>query len=573
MAIKVNNQITTYYVDQNRTVIDSDFSFPKGYNNLQMPILKNIRSSPGSYSFGQAIAIGDGKVVIGSPSGTSSDDNSGFVYLFDFEGNYGDVLARPGVIAGDEFARHVDIGYGRIVASEQQDDGIGGTDAWHGAFHLWDSVSKAYIKKVLHPEPPTTVSRGRAFGTGIKIIGGRIYVLCSTDGGNASPDYYIAVYVFDLDGEYITKFYTPGTDKFSQTKPIDGSHNRLAIPVRLSSAPPSGNYPLPSQSDYVNLHDLSGVLIKSIGLADIPLGLSGGDGLPFGDHISMGNGILAIGCSYFSPAGGLFQEGIVAIFDYDGNFLNIIRDPNPTATGGWGRMVGVGDGRIYIKKRADTEPSVYDLEGNFIGTIPMTNLVSPGDGLVYSSSDSVMTREGFAAADSLVIFGDPLGTAPVQGDKGQVFFYNTPALKDAYNNIDQEYKRKPKELFDNVVETIALYGGFLENRQLEDFDGGWEFKSNGTVWGKAGLSNKQRGTWCSNNPPLGTYYVRFTKLSGDDPDIGDAIDVWHDFTQDRKIYWSAIGANVGADMRVEISDQSDGSNILAQGFYTYLYDV
>jgi hypothetical protein len=161
----------------------------------------------------------------------------------------------------------------------------------------------------------------------------------------------------------------------------------------------------------------------------------------------------------------------------------------------------------------------------------------------------------------------------VQGDKGQVFFYNTPALKDAYNNIDQEYKRKPKELFDNVVETIALYGGFLENRQLENFDGGWEFKSNGTVWGKTGLVNKQRGTWCSSNPPLGTYYVRFTKLSGDDPDIGDAIDVWHDFTQDRKIYWSASGSNVGADMRVEISDQSDGSNILAQGFYTYLYDV
>ena len=583
MAVKVTNQVASFQTDDKKVVLDADSAFTGGYNNVTLPTLKNVVSSPlNTYEFGQAIAIGDGKVVIGGPSGLTEDE-SGYAFLYDYEGNYGLSLFRSGIEGGSsgppqkapsEFGRHVAIGYGRIVVSEQQDYGV--NSRFTGAIHLYDTDG-TFIKKIIHPDPPVDISHGVGFGDTVAIAGGRIYATVANDGGpqdqyGTTGGGHMSVYVFDLDGNYLTRFYILGSD-FSGTKSPAVSHNRIVYPVTVSSSGLPAGYPL-SAGNYVHIFDLSGVLIKSVVLADQPLTNTNGSGA-WGNSVSMGNGILAVGSYLFTVDGGPSQEGIVACFDYDGNFQFVLRDPTPSTLGRFGVSVGVGNGRIYVSKDSTTPIFMFDLEGNYLGTLDNQNVVSPADGQTYSATNSYMSYNAFACADDLLIIGDPM--FPGNTDKGQVFFYTVPHIKDAVNNLDQEYKRKPLTTYGNIIEIPTLSGGGMFIVSASSGQVGWEFKALGTVWRKDLSTYTQiTGDWCNVNPPNGTYYIRFTRTSGnDDPDVGDALATWHSLSSDREFKWQ-LGGNadmLDAVILVEISDDSNGSNILASASYIFNVDT
>lgn len=102
---------------------------------------------------------------------------------------------------------------------------------------------------------------------------------------------------------------------------------------------------------------------------------------------------------------------------------------------------------------------------------------------------------------------------------------------------------------------------------------GWEFRSDGSIWRiGATTGDAQDGSWVSATPSQ-TYYIRFTTNSGDSPDTGspansDTLNTWHALSATRDAKW-AVPANTFANgsVKVEISDDSSGSPILATGYY------
>jgi len=83
--------------------------------------------------------------------------------------------------------------------------------------------------------------------------------------------------------------------------------------------------------------------------------------------------------------------------------------------------------------------------------------------------------------------------------------------------------------------------------------------------------------WCSNNPPNGNYWVRMSVHTGattqdrPDPTFSDDLNVWLSFdgsVGNVLAKWS-VGFQQFANgsIKVEISDQSNGSNIIATGYY------
>jgi hypothetical protein len=100
----------------------------------------------------------------------------------------------------------------------------------------------------------------------------------------------------------------------------------------------------------------------------------------------------------------------------------------------------------------------------------------------------------------------------------------------------------------------------------------WEFRPDGTVY-KTPLSANQQvffENWSSNIPPAGSYWIRATVTSGlVSTPSSSPTDTWISLTSLAAWYWEAVGPGqtTTGSIKVEISDQSDGSNILATGYY------
>lgn len=103
----------------------------------------------------------------------------------------------------------------------------------------------------------------------------------------------------------------------------------------------------------------------------------------------------------------------------------------------------------------------------------------------------------------------------------------------------------------------------------------WEIRTNGTIWGDVSgtLTQFRDGIeWTDEqDSPTGTFYVNIDLISttGTGSTGGDT-NGWILFNTTRQ--WSGTNTNFAASTyralyRVRISDQSDGSNVLADGYY------
>lgn len=106
---------------------------------------------------------------------------------------------------------------------------------------------------------------------------------------------------------------------------------------------------------------------------------------------------------------------------------------------------------------------------------------------------------------------------------------------------------------------------------------GWGFYTNGEVWRILPGGAVKDGDWCSNNPPNGNYWARVSINTGataqdrPDPTFSDDLNVWLPFdgsVGNILVKWSVeFQQFASGSVKVELSDQSDGSNILATGYY------
>ena len=107
------------------------------------------------------------------------------------------------------------------------------------------------------------------------------------------------------------------------------------------------------------------------------------------------------------------------------------------------------------------------------------------------------------------------------------------------------------------------------------FVGGWRFKADGNVYTYTqsnGETLYSSTTW-NNISPSATNYVRFSNYSGSSISTSDSdtLSVWHALSSTRSCVWRATNASSSVNdsgvAKVEISTTSNGSNIVATGYY------
>lgn len=142
-------------------------------------------------SFGTDVAIGHGKIAVGAPA---DDDNnalsSGSVYLYDLDGTNQVKITASDAAAGDFFGDAVAIGHGKLaVGAYFDDDNV--TDS--GSIYVYDLDGSNEIK--INPSDPGNTD---VVGTNVHIGSNKIVfgAYRNDDAGTDSG----SVYVFDLDG-------------------------------------------------------------------------------------------------------------------------------------------------------------------------------------------------------------------------------------------------------------------------------------------------------------------------------------------------------------------------------------
>ena len=97
--------------------------------------------------FGYSVAVGSGKIVVGA-DGYNSD--RGGAYIFDLDGNEVGIITASDGATDDNFGRSVAVGSGRIVVGAQEDDNNGSNS---GSAYIWktnETLSDYYDEIVDH---------------------------------------------------------------------------------------------------------------------------------------------------------------------------------------------------------------------------------------------------------------------------------------------------------------------------------------------------------------------------------------------------------------------------------------
>ena len=189
-------------VADSNLVFDSDFS-PKNAiftNSSSLTTtetkIKPTASLANSFDyFGFSVAVGSGRIVVGSRNDDDTNANSGAAYIFDLDGTSLAKIKASDAGGNDLFGWSVAVGSGRIVVGATYDDDNGSDSGSAYIFDL-DGTQLAKIK----------ASDGAAsdnFGYSVALGSGRIVVGSPYDDDNGSSSG--SAYIFDLDGTQLAK--------------------------------------------------------------------------------------------------------------------------------------------------------------------------------------------------------------------------------------------------------------------------------------------------------------------------------------------------------------------------------
>jgi len=167
--------------------------------------------------FGDSVAIGNNRIVVGAYGDDDNGEASGSAYIFDLDGNQLAKITASDAALGDNFGTYVAIGSGRIVVGAPNDDD---NDFSSGSAYIFDLDGNQLAK--------ITASDGTFddyFGNSVAVGNGRMVV------GAYGVDSYIgAAYIFDLDGNQLAKITASdrsGADQFGNSVAI--GNGRIVI--------------------------------------------------------------------------------------------------------------------------------------------------------------------------------------------------------------------------------------------------------------------------------------------------------------------------------------------------------
>jgi hypothetical protein len=149
--------------------------------------LAKITASDGAAGdrFGYSVAVGSGRIVVGAYSDNDNGTQSGSVYIFDLDGNQLAKITASDGAASDAFGFSVAVGSGRIVVGSYLDDDVPSSS---GSAYIFD-LDGAELAKITASD----AASGDNFGLSVSVGCGRIVVGAynDDDGGQSSGSAYI----------------------------------------------------------------------------------------------------------------------------------------------------------------------------------------------------------------------------------------------------------------------------------------------------------------------------------------------------------------------------------------------
>ena len=236
--------IGAYGDDDNGSQSGSAYIF-----DLQGNQIAKILASDGAADdkFGSSVAIGNGRIVIGSYQDDDVASNTGSVYVYDLNGNELKKLTANDAVSGNYFGYSVAVGSGRIVVGSYGDNPFSNNS---GSAYLYD-LEGNLIKKIV----PTDGASGDNFGYSVAVKGGRIVVGAygDDDQGNLSG----GAYLFDINGNQLAKLLpSDGGPGHEFGYSVVASHKNIAITARGNTDYASTYvYSIPSQKHFLDILD------------------------------------------------------------------------------------------------------------------------------------------------------------------------------------------------------------------------------------------------------------------------------------------------------------------------------
>jgi hypothetical protein len=184
--------------------------------------------------FGRSVAVGSGRIVVGALLDNDTASNTGSAYIFDLDGNLIKKIVASDAAADDYFGRSVAVGSGRIVVGSPLDNDAGASS---GSAYIFD-LDGNLVKKIVASDAYT----GDQFGVSVAVGSGRIVVSApyNDDAGASSG----SVYVFDLDGTQLEKIVASdatGADRFGYSVAVGSGRIVAAAPFDDDTADNSGS--------------------------------------------------------------------------------------------------------------------------------------------------------------------------------------------------------------------------------------------------------------------------------------------------------------------------------------------
>ena len=345
--------------------------------------------------FGFSVAVGNSKVVIGSPNDDDNGSDSGSVYVYNLNGTGEVKITASDGAASDRFGSAVAVGNDKIVVGAKGD--AIGSNANQGSVYVYNLDGTGEVK--------ITASDGAAgdnFGVSIAIANNKIVVGANSAGTTG------AVYVYNLDGTgevKITASDGAAADLFGLTVAIDNNK----VIVGASDDDDNGN-----ASGSVYVYNLDGT-------GEIKITSSDGAALDkFGEVVAIGDSVIVVGASDDDDNGN--QSGSVYLYTLGVKFgIAVPTRALASFTIGAGSSissvtVGVGSTGISAGGGGYITPPVVFIEDPTGVGAAVTAII--GAGGTISSFDVTAGGSGYTSPTIIVDKPSPYKNIPLVGGSG-----------------------------------------------------------------------------------------------------------------------------------------------------------
>ena len=348
--------------------------------------LSKITSSDGASNdfFGDAVAVGSNKIVVGAYSATvGSNSTQGAAYIYDLDGTNEIKITASDGAAGDRFGSDVAVG----------DDTIVVTAPFGDAIYTFD-LTGTQLNKI-----------SNIVGSSVAVGSNKIVVGVAGDDTNATNAG--AVHTYDLDTSNESTIYASDLSGIGAANSFFGS----------SVAVGNEKIVVGSDAGAAYVYDLDGT-------NEIKITSDATTNDDFANSVAVGNEKIVVGARFDVDNG--FQSGAVYIYDLNGNQLNKISGSDTSGGDLFGYSVAAGNGRVVITSPNDNSqqgaayiyPVVYSAidqsgKGNdgvvdgatqnasgyweFNGT---TNYISGSSPILFDNGDSGSIEAWFKTTDT-----------------------------------------------------------------------------------------------------------------------------------------------------------------------------